>query len=211
MHLVRILLLGLSALRNGEIAVDVGSHRSKLLAIKKGELPWGNVDMWRRELHEAYGPALRSTRLPELPTRRASRRGSSRPGGACSRPFPHSRKLFETAWAIPSGPSWTTGVSSWVIGASGGTSGKARTRRSPLRGGRARAGPRARPARRGRADAGAFRSGGAPAPVAELVGLGTWDPPLRRSMTAGSGGRVVESWDPVGAMRRSCIPSLSTA
>ena len=139
MHLVRILLLGLSALRNGEIAVDVGSHRSKLLAIKKGELPWGNVDMWRRELHEAYGPAFRSTRLPSFRTRRASKRGSSRPGGAALGPFltPGS---CSNGLGDPLRALLTTGVSSWVIGASGGTSGKARTR-IPLRGGRARAGP----------------------------------------------------------------------
>jgi uncharacterized protein len=67
MHLVRILLLGLSALRENKLRIDVGEHRERLLAIKRGELAWAEVDQWRRELHEAYAPALRGTRLPDLP------------------------------------------------------------------------------------------------------------------------------------------------
>jgi predicted nucleotidyltransferase len=67
MHLVRILLLGLSALEECEIRVEVGEHKEKLLAIRKGELPWTEVDRWRKELHEQYAPALETTRLPEHP------------------------------------------------------------------------------------------------------------------------------------------------
>lgn len=67
MHLIRILMLGLDALREGAVRIEVGEHRERLLAIKRGEVPWAEVARWRGELHEAYGPALRATRLPDLP------------------------------------------------------------------------------------------------------------------------------------------------
>ena len=67
MHLVRILLVGLRALREGVYGIEVAEHRKRLLAIKRGETSWEEVARWQRELHDAYAPALRATPLPDAP------------------------------------------------------------------------------------------------------------------------------------------------
>jgi predicted nucleotidyltransferase len=67
MHLIRLLLSGTAALREGIIPVRVDEHRDQLLAIKRGELPWEDVNLWRLELHKAFDAAFASTRLPERP------------------------------------------------------------------------------------------------------------------------------------------------
>src|SRR5262245_10379473 len=40
MHLLRLLLTGAAALRSGAVPVRVETHRERLLAVKRGELPW---------------------------------------------------------------------------------------------------------------------------------------------------------------------------
>lgn len=67
MHLLRLLLSGIHVLRQGEVAVDVGGHRDRLLAIKRGEVPWEETEAWRLELHGEFDQALAQTRLPERP------------------------------------------------------------------------------------------------------------------------------------------------
>jgi predicted nucleotidyltransferase len=67
MHLIRLLLSGTAALREGIIPVRVTEHRDRLLAIKRGELPWEDVNIWRLELHKAFDAAFASTHLPERP------------------------------------------------------------------------------------------------------------------------------------------------
>lgn len=67
MHLVRILMVGLGAVRDGKVTLEVGEHREKLLAIKRGEVAWEEVDRWRQELQEAYEPALARSPLPVKP------------------------------------------------------------------------------------------------------------------------------------------------
>jgi uncharacterized protein len=67
MHLIRLLLSGTAALREGIIPVRVTEHRDQLLAIKRGELPWEDINIWRLELHKAFDAAFASTRLPERP------------------------------------------------------------------------------------------------------------------------------------------------
>jgi uncharacterized protein len=67
MHLIRLLLAGATALREGVILVRVTEHRERLLAIKRGELPWEEVNAWRLELHRAFDAAFAATRLPERP------------------------------------------------------------------------------------------------------------------------------------------------
>src|SRR5215210_507447 len=64
MHLIRLLLAGTTALREGVIAVQAGEHRERLLAIKRGALPWEEVNAWRLELHRAFDAAFTATRLP---------------------------------------------------------------------------------------------------------------------------------------------------
>jgi hypothetical protein len=67
MHLIRLLLSGISVLRDGVVTVDVGEHRDRLLAIKRGEVAWDEVEAWRLVLHAEFDAALRHSALPELP------------------------------------------------------------------------------------------------------------------------------------------------
>ena len=67
MHLVRLLLAGVAGLREGAIPVHVGEARERLLAVKRGELAWPEVDEWRLALHREFDRALETTRLPDRP------------------------------------------------------------------------------------------------------------------------------------------------
>lgn len=44
-----------------------GPHRERLLAIRRGEVPWAELDAWRLSLHRTFDAALAATRLPERP------------------------------------------------------------------------------------------------------------------------------------------------
>ncbi|MDB5324215.1 MAG: putative nucleotidyltransferase [Phycisphaerales bacterium] len=67
MHLIRLLLSGVTALREAVVPVRVEEHRERLLAIRRGELQWDEVDGWRVRLHEAFDAAFAATTLPERP------------------------------------------------------------------------------------------------------------------------------------------------
>jgi len=67
MHLVRLLLSGIAILSEGAVPVRVGEHREHLLAIRRGELSWQEVNAWRKELHHALDAAWTKTKLPEHP------------------------------------------------------------------------------------------------------------------------------------------------
>lgn len=67
MHLIRLLISGISVLRDGFVPVRVDQHRDQLLAIKRGEMPWEEADQWRLSLHKAFDQALESSLLPERP------------------------------------------------------------------------------------------------------------------------------------------------
>ncbi len=67
MHLLRLLLTGAATLRESRVPVRVEAHRERLLAVKRGELPWAEVDAWRKELHRDFERALTETKLPERP------------------------------------------------------------------------------------------------------------------------------------------------
>lgn len=67
MYLLRLLLSGIHALRHGEIPVDAGAHRDRLLAVRHGETPWEEVNAWRLELHKRFEEAYTATKLPERP------------------------------------------------------------------------------------------------------------------------------------------------
>jgi predicted nucleotidyltransferase len=67
MHLLRLLLTGAASLREARVPVRVEAHRERLLAVKRGELPWAEVDAWRKELHRDFERALNETQLPERP------------------------------------------------------------------------------------------------------------------------------------------------
>jgi predicted nucleotidyltransferase len=74
MHLLRLLFTGAAALREGRVPVRVEAHRERLLAVKRGELPWTEVDAWRKELHRDFERALAETKLPERPDYEAANR-----------------------------------------------------------------------------------------------------------------------------------------
>ena len=67
MHLVRLLLTGAATLREGRVPVRVEAHKSRLLAVKRGDIPWPEVNAWRLELHRDFDRALTETKLPERP------------------------------------------------------------------------------------------------------------------------------------------------
>lgn len=67
MHLVRLLLSGIAVLRDGAVQVRVTEHRDRLLAIRRGEVPFADVDAWRLALHREFEEAFGATRLPERP------------------------------------------------------------------------------------------------------------------------------------------------
>jgi predicted nucleotidyltransferase len=67
MHLIRLLLSGVNALREGELRVRQDEHREALLRIKRGEQPWAEVNTWRLRLHKEFDEAFASTNLPERP------------------------------------------------------------------------------------------------------------------------------------------------
>lgn len=67
MHLIRLLLSGITILREGFVPVRVEEHRESLLAIRRGEVPWEEVNGWRLALHREFDGVLSITRLPEKP------------------------------------------------------------------------------------------------------------------------------------------------
>jgi predicted nucleotidyltransferase len=67
MHLIRLLLSGVTVLREGYVPVCVEEHRERLLAIKRGEVSFEEVEQWRLDLHREFDTAFASTKLPERP------------------------------------------------------------------------------------------------------------------------------------------------
>ncbi|MFI7061615.1 DNA polymerase beta superfamily protein [Kribbella sp. NPDC050124] len=67
MHLLRLLLAARALLLEAKLVVDVGPDRERLLAVKRGELSWDEVERWRLGLHEELDNALRRTVLPATP------------------------------------------------------------------------------------------------------------------------------------------------
>jgi hypothetical protein len=67
MHLLRLLLAGITALREGTIVIHAGQHRDKLLAVRRGEFPLMELERWRIELQGEFDQALALTPLPDVP------------------------------------------------------------------------------------------------------------------------------------------------
>jgi predicted nucleotidyltransferase len=74
MHLLRLLISGATALREGRITVQVGSFRERLLQVKAGQMSWEDIKDWRRDLHADFDRALRESTLPEYPDYAAANR-----------------------------------------------------------------------------------------------------------------------------------------
>jgi predicted nucleotidyltransferase len=67
MHLIRLLIAGITVLEEGVVPVHAGPHRDKLLAIKRGEVPFDEIEAWRLDLHKRFDAAAERTTLPERP------------------------------------------------------------------------------------------------------------------------------------------------
>jgi uncharacterized protein len=67
MHLIRLLLSGITILREGFVMVRVDTYREQLLSIKRAEMPWTEVNAWRLSLHREFDKAFTETALPERP------------------------------------------------------------------------------------------------------------------------------------------------
>ena len=67
MHLIRLLLSGITVLREGFVPLSVESHRDQLLSIRRGEMDWESVNAWRLNLHQEFETAYAMTPLPDSP------------------------------------------------------------------------------------------------------------------------------------------------
>ncbi len=67
MHLIRLLLTGIAALKEGSVRLRVDENRDELLEIRRGDWPWERVDQWRLALHRELDAALVTTALPPHP------------------------------------------------------------------------------------------------------------------------------------------------
>lgn len=67
MHLVRLLLQGISVLQQAQVPVLIAEYRDDLLAIRDGSRAWSDVNKWRLDLHRQFDAAFQTTRLPDAP------------------------------------------------------------------------------------------------------------------------------------------------
>jgi predicted nucleotidyltransferase len=70
MHLLRLLTSARDLLRTGALTIDVGDRRERLLAVKRGELSWPEVESWMNRLAAEGDGALSRSPLPAEPDRR---------------------------------------------------------------------------------------------------------------------------------------------
>lgn len=69
MHLLRLLTSGRDLLRTGELTIDVGAARDGLLAVRRGEVPWPEVERRMNRLAEENDAAAADSPLPAEPDR----------------------------------------------------------------------------------------------------------------------------------------------
>lgn len=69
MHLLRLLTSGRDLLRTGELVIEVGPAREELLAVKRGEVPWPEVERRMSRLAEENDEAAEHSPLPLRPDR----------------------------------------------------------------------------------------------------------------------------------------------
>ncbi len=67
MHLLRLLISGVTVLEEGFVPVRVEEHRQRLLSVKRGEADFETCEAWRLELHARFDRAVERTTLPERP------------------------------------------------------------------------------------------------------------------------------------------------
>lgn len=69
MHLLRLMTSSLDLLRTGRLTIDVGDAREDLLAVKRGEVPWAEVERRMTRLAEENEAAATTTPLRPAPDR----------------------------------------------------------------------------------------------------------------------------------------------
>ncbi|MEU4094373.1 nucleotidyltransferase domain-containing protein [Streptomyces sp. NPDC026673] len=69
MHLLRLLISSRDLLRTGELRIEVGEHRERLLAVKRGEVGWPETESWMLRLHDEGAAAASRSPLPAEPDR----------------------------------------------------------------------------------------------------------------------------------------------
>ncbi|MEU9154516.1 nucleotidyltransferase domain-containing protein [Streptomyces sp. NPDC048417] len=67
MHLLRLLAGARDLLRTGELTIDVGDARESLLAVKRGEVPWPEIETRMTRLAEETERARHGSPLPPEP------------------------------------------------------------------------------------------------------------------------------------------------
>ncbi|MCI0603846.1 nucleotidyltransferase domain-containing protein [bacterium] len=67
MHLIRLLISGITVLKEGLVPTYVDQYRDQLLAIRRGEVSWEDINRWRLGLHKEFDSAYSETRLPDQP------------------------------------------------------------------------------------------------------------------------------------------------
>ncbi|MFC5803502.1 DNA polymerase beta superfamily protein [Streptomyces formicae] len=66
---LRLLASCRDLLRTGRLVIDVGDDRERLLAVKRGEVPWREVESWMTRLTDEADAAAARTPLPGTPDR----------------------------------------------------------------------------------------------------------------------------------------------
>ncbi|MEO3975450.1 nucleotidyltransferase domain-containing protein [Streptomyces sp. CAU 1734] len=69
MHLLRLLLSCRDLLRTGELVLDAGADRERLLAVRRGEVGWAEFDGWMTRAADESDAAAARTPLPPEPDR----------------------------------------------------------------------------------------------------------------------------------------------
>ncbi|MFE0132110.1 DNA polymerase beta superfamily protein [Streptomyces sp. NPDC059037] len=67
---LRLLTSCRDLLRTGDLVIDVGEQREPLLAVKRGEVTWADVEAWMNRLTAEADAAAARTPLPPEPDRR---------------------------------------------------------------------------------------------------------------------------------------------
>ncbi len=67
MHLIRLLMSGVTVLKEAFVPVNVADRRDFLLAIKNGQMDWAEINKLRLSLHKDFDAALAMTKLPDRP------------------------------------------------------------------------------------------------------------------------------------------------
>ena len=67
MHLIRLLLQGITIMQRADVQVHAGAHREALLAIREGSVSWPDLNAWRLSLHRDFDRAFQATSLPDAP------------------------------------------------------------------------------------------------------------------------------------------------